>query len=201
MSEVDIHVSGLNIRPDKYIFDQIKKKIDMVEFLETEIGCDMKWIKAGVSARTICPMPNHREALPSFNVNFMEDSGIWIYHCFGCGAKGTIIDFCRDYYDLANNDEALVYLCNMFGFKSNKELVISGLQEIQKKTDLKKKREYANIVASNQGRTLLRNDYDNNKDFVMNMYQELNTALDSGDMGKIDELSYSAFDRMGGQNG
>lgn len=43
------------------------------------------------SASFFCPMPEHRkDTAPSFNVNFEEG----IYHCFGCGASGTIRSLC-----------------------------------------------------------------------------------------------------------
>ena len=43
------------------------------------------------SASFFCPMPNHRkDTAPSFNVNFEEG----IYHCFGCGASGTVRSLC-----------------------------------------------------------------------------------------------------------
>lgn len=44
------------------------------------------------SAGFFCPMPNHtKDTAPSFYVNF--DKGI--YHCFGCGASGTMKSLCR----------------------------------------------------------------------------------------------------------
>jgi len=45
------------------------------------------------SASFFCPMANHKnDKNPSFNVNFHEG----IYHCFGCGASGTIRGLCKE---------------------------------------------------------------------------------------------------------
>ena len=78
-----------------YLYDFIKKKVDLAEFLETEVGCTLKWFEVGVAAGTICPMPHHQDNKPSFRLKFIEEEEIWIYHCLGCGSKGTIID-CYD---------------------------------------------------------------------------------------------------------
>ena len=74
-------------KQSNYLYDFIKKKIDLAEFLEAEAGCTLEWLEENVSARTICPMPHHKEAKPSFRIKLIEEDDVWIYHCFGCGAK------------------------------------------------------------------------------------------------------------------
>ena len=50
--------------------------------------------RAGTSWRALCPF--HREKTPSFHVNPQRQS----YHCFGCGAGGTVFRFVMDYEHL-----------------------------------------------------------------------------------------------------
>jgi DNA primase len=50
--------------------------------------------RAGASWRALCPF--HREKTPSFHVNPQRQT----YHCFGCGAGGTIFRFVMDYEHL-----------------------------------------------------------------------------------------------------
>ncbi|HEY5811794.1 MAG TPA: DNA primase, partial [Terrimicrobiaceae bacterium] len=50
--------------------------------------------RAGSSWRALCPF--HREKTPSFHVNPQRQS----YHCFGCGAGGTVFRFVMDYEHL-----------------------------------------------------------------------------------------------------
>lgn len=58
------------------------------------IGSYFPLKRAGTSWRALCPF--HREKSPSFHVNPQRQS----YHCFGCGAGGTIFRFIMDYEHL-----------------------------------------------------------------------------------------------------
>ena len=146
-----------------YLYDFIKKKVDLSEFLETEIGCTLRWYEPGISAGTVCPMPHHSDTKPSFRIKYMEESDMWIFHCLGCGSKGTIIDFCKEYYGLNNSYEAVWWICKKFGFKNDAALVASALRDVKKKINIQKKMECVNITTANQCRRLLRRDYDKHK--------------------------------------
>jgi DNA primase len=55
------------------------------------IGSYFPLKRAGMNWRALCPF--HRERTPSFHVNPQRQS----YHCFGCGAGGTVFRFIMDY--------------------------------------------------------------------------------------------------------
>ncbi|MEO6847304.1 MAG: DNA primase [Chthoniobacterales bacterium] len=50
--------------------------------------------RAGTSWKALCPF--HKEKSPSFTVNPLRQN----YHCFGCGAHGTVIGFVMQYENL-----------------------------------------------------------------------------------------------------
>jgi hypothetical protein len=185
-----------NTNPSIYLYNLIKKRINLAEFLESEIGCQLYWSNDETSAKLICPMPDHKDGNASFHINYFEDSGVWIYHCFGCGKKGTIIDFCEQYYGLENSFASVVWICNKFGFKESKDLVIDGLKDVKKRINIQKKIEYENMVVSNSCRMLLRKDFENNSKFVAKAYSRLNKALEQEDMELIKNIGIEVSQRM-----
>lgn len=179
-----------------YLYNLIKNKINLAEFIESETGADLFWVNDGVSAKLICPMPDHNDSNASFHINYYEESKVWVYHCFGCGKKGTIIDFCEQYYSLENSFEAVNWICKKFGFKESKDLVIDGLKDIKKKINIQKKIEYENMVVSNSCRMLLRKDFDSNSKFVADVYKRLNNALEDENMEKVRRIGAEVSNRM-----
>ena len=149
-----------------------------------------------ISAKTICPMPDHSDSSPSFHITYYEDSGVWIYHCFGCGAKGTIIDFCEHYYDLANANEAVMWICNKYGFKESKDLVIDGLRDIKKKINMQKKIEDINMVNSNSCRMLLRKDFQKHHQWVADIYKKMNDLVEEGSIQEIENIGDQISEKM-----
>lgn len=61
--------------------DELKARISIVEV----IGKHVRLIRRGHQYQGLCPF--HGERTPSFHV--WDDH----YHCFGCGAHGSVIDF------------------------------------------------------------------------------------------------------------
>ena len=47
-----------------------------------------------------CPFPNHADSSPSFKINRKKPNK---YLCYGCQAKGDVLDFVRDYHHLSND--------------------------------------------------------------------------------------------------
>jgi len=181
-----------------YLYDFIKKKVDLAEFLETEAGCTLKWFEPDVAAGTVCPMPHHKDTKPSFRIKKMEEDGVWIFHCLGCSSKGTIIDFSMEYYGLSSASEAVWFICRKFGFKKDVELVAESLKDVKKKINSQRKLECAHIVSANQCRTLLRRDYEANSKWVASAYVSMNKALDAEDISAIEEIGFEASSKMRG---
>ena len=180
-----------------YLYNYVKRRINMADFLETEIECSLNWLQVDTSARCICPMPDHKDGKPSFQIDFKEEDEIWLYYCFGCGASGTIIDFCQKYYELDSPAEAVLMICQKMGFKENSDVIIDCLKDVHKRVDLTKKIECSNIIVSNQCRVLLERDYENNHKWVGQAYRRLNKALDVDDFAAVEKIGYEAHERMG----
>lgn len=183
-----------------FTVDYVKKHVDLSEFMEVHAGCQLKWTIKGESAKTICPMPYHKDSKPSFYINVTSDN-VWLYNCFGCGSSGTIIDFCMDFYGLDNYAESVSFICNKFGFKANKEIAVSALKNVAKKVDFNKRMEYTHIITANQCRMLLRKNYDEHFKWVGDAYRTLNKALNDSDIETIEKINSEAFKRMSSYNG
>jgi len=81
---------GLVPRISEETIQRVAEANDIVEV----IGSYFPLKRAGTSWRALCPF--HREKTPSFHVNPQRQS----YHCFGCGAGGTVFRFVMDYEHL-----------------------------------------------------------------------------------------------------
>lgn len=171
---------------DNKIFDIVKSKINLADFLETEIGCKLNWYANGTYAGTICPLPNHKDAKPSFRMKLTD--GVWVYNCFGCGAKGTIIDFCMNYYNMAKSIDAVKYLCQKYNIKMDENFNSDHILISKKRTEEHKRIEYMNLVQSNQCRMLLKNNYEKNNKWVSKMYKRMNIAVDNDDVVEMEAI-------------
>ena len=65
--------------------EEVKAAADMVSVVSERTQLR----KAGARYMGRCPF--HEERTPSFSVNPVDK----LYYCFGCGAKGDVIDFVR----------------------------------------------------------------------------------------------------------
>ena len=128
--------------------------------------------------------------------SFTLEDNILTGNCFGCGAKGTIIDFCMEYYGITSSSEAILYLCNKYGFKMDAKLIADSFKDVKKKMDLNRKIECAHIVASNQCRVLLRKNYTEHSKWVSQAYRKMNKALDEEDIDVIEGIGFEASSKM-----
>src|SRR5258708_25720520 len=69
-------------------FKALRHQLDFLKVLEHyKVNLKVK----GRQATGFCPLPTHqgKKNSPSFSVNLEKN----IFQCFGCGAKGNVIDF------------------------------------------------------------------------------------------------------------
>jgi DNA primase len=74
-------------RIPKAFIDDLIGRADIVEIINARVPLK----KAGREYRACCPF--HNEKTPSFWVNPVKQ----FYHCFGCGAHGTVLSFLMNY--------------------------------------------------------------------------------------------------------
>jgi DNA primase len=79
----------------QFDFKHLKQEAD---FLEVLAHYDAKTVGRGVSRAILCPF--HNDKTPSCKVNL----GRKIFHCFGCGAHGNVLDFVRMKEGLPEDD-------------------------------------------------------------------------------------------------
>ena len=66
-----------------HILDDLRDRVPLSDL----VGRRVKLIKRGREFTGLCPF--HNEKTPSFTIS--DDKGF--YHCFGCGAHGSVFDF------------------------------------------------------------------------------------------------------------
>jgi len=172
-----------------YLVEHLTTTINFSEFLETEVGCKLRWMKPLSSAKCHCPLHDDNNA--SFFISLRE-SGVWIFNCFGCGVGGTIIHFCKEYYSLRNKLESINFLCKKFKIEDVEGLILEGLKNLNIKVDVSRKLENEHMLVSNQCRMLLNKDFKNNQKWVLDAYKRLNDAMDKDDYESVEKIGYEA---------
>tara|TARA_R110000824_G_scaffold8450_2_gene38461 strand:+ start:21389 stop:22894 length:1506 start_codon:yes stop_codon:yes gene_type:complete len=128
--------------------------------------------------------------------SFVLEDNILTGNCFGCGAKGNIIHFCQDYFNLRSKSESIKFICEKLNIQDIGDLALEGLKNISKKVDNQRAIENSNILVSNQCRMLLRKDYAKHSKWVSGAFKRINAALMDGDQGTVEEIGNEAFGRM-----
>ncbi|MDD6154274.1 MAG: DNA primase [Eubacteriales bacterium] len=88
----------------KSSIEELKSRVDIVDV----IGGVVKLKRAGSSFKGLCPF--HNEKTPSFSVSPSRQS----FMCFGCGARGDVIEFVMRYYNMEFG-EAVEKLASDYG--------------------------------------------------------------------------------------
>jgi len=74
--------------------DTLLARVDIVDFIDRRVPLK----KAGQNYQACCPF--HNEKTPSFTVSPTKQ----FYHCFGCGAHGTVLGFLMEYEHMSFRD-------------------------------------------------------------------------------------------------
>ncbi len=98
-------------RIPKSFIDELLTRADIVEVIHARIPLK----KTGRNFVAHCPF--HDEKTPSFTVNPSKQ----LYHCFGCGASGSVIRFLME-YDHLTFQEAVEALATRYGVRVPREL-------------------------------------------------------------------------------
>jgi DNA primase len=93
-------------RIPKQFIDDVLLRADIVEIIDARVPLK----KAGKDYKACCPF--HDEKSASFTVSPTKQ----FYHCFGCGAHGTVIGFLMEYEHMSF-PEAVEELANRLGLK------------------------------------------------------------------------------------
>ncbi len=88
----------------------LKDKVSIVDVVSRRV----KLSRSGHDWCGLCPF--HHEKTPSFKVN--SDNGY--YYCFGCGARGDVINFVME-YEKVKFPEAVEIIANMYGIQVPKD--------------------------------------------------------------------------------
>ena len=127
------------------IIDEIQTKTDIVELISSYIPLK----RAGKNFRALCPF--HSEKTPSFFVNPQRQ----IFHCFGCGVGGGVIQFIME-YEKVSFPEAVEMLAKRLGISlPQKRLRDSGNRDyLYKVNQLAADYFFENIFSSSGSRAL-----------------------------------------------
>ena len=97
-------------RIPQHFIDDLMSRTDIVEVISSHIPLK----KAGQEYKACCPF--HDEKTPSFTVSPAKQ----FYHCFGCGAHGTVVGFLME-HDRAGFVEAIEDLASRAGVEVPRE--------------------------------------------------------------------------------
>jgi hypothetical protein len=92
------------------ICDEIKAKVSLVDEMEKQ-GLSLK-VSGRNRMKCVCPF--HDDSDPSLSISLNTD--IELFYCFGCGEKGSVIDFIMKINNF-NLTEAIGYFCKNYNLE------------------------------------------------------------------------------------
>ena len=128
--------------------------------------------------------------------SFTLEDNILTGNCFGCEAKGTVVNFCIDYLGHEDKAEAVAYLVEKYNIEGITDEDLMTYRFVVNSIDERRKLECANISSSSQCRELLRNDFEKNKNWVAKAYRRLNKALEAKDIVVVEDIGHEASSRI-----
>lgn len=96
---------------DRTFINNLIKEVKIIEYMESEYNSDFISNNKSIWFNTNCPSPNHNDDNPSFGVN--DESNL--FHCFGCGIKGDIIELVQivEGYNFVESIQKLAQFANI----------------------------------------------------------------------------------------
>ena len=141
-------------------------------------------------------MPTHKDTDPSLHI--YRQAGNWFYRCYGCGSRGTIVDFCVDFRSFPHPNDALLHILERHGIKNDADFMLKAVKEAKVECDNRARLESSHFVAASNCRRLLRR-YNGDaavQSWVAESYRGMNTMLSEGDIRGIEGVSDRACGLM-----
>ncbi|MBE7053723.1 MAG: DNA primase [Ruminococcaceae bacterium] len=133
----------------EYIIQEVIDKNDIVDVVSKQVRLK----KSGANYMGLCPF--HNEKTPSFSVSPTKG----IFHCFGCGVGGSVINFVMKTENLTFTEavkelaaRANIVLPQINGYDSNKEKEIRDQKEILFNINEKAASFYFSYLSKDEGK-------------------------------------------------
>ena len=110
-------------------FTRVKNTLKLTQVVEE----DVQLKRSGRYLKACCPF--HGEKTPSFTVY----PGTQDFHCFGCGAHGTVVDYIMHRIGTRSAQEALLYISQTYGIQMD-DVDLESIKKRKQTIDKKRSR-------------------------------------------------------------
>jgi len=174
------------------VFSVLKRR-DLAAFVEQETGT--KLTPNGDDYSGWCPL--HSGTHPtSFGVT-QTSEGVYLFHCLGCQASGTIIDFWMALKKIEFPVEAALELCDKLGL-TNDEVISGSIAGLRVAHDADRSLENLHIQIADLCHVVwARSPNDPTVvEWIDRTYRRLNAALASKNKTELDEIRSEALRKL-----